>query len=197
MAEIDGATSVANTPAYPPPASPAVPVTGGGAQQHDGSDGATVSDKAGEAAGQAKQKAQDLAGQGKSKAREQVDQRSTQAGERVQATGSDLRSVGEELRKQGKDGPAKLAESAAERTERLGSYLKESDSDRFLSDIEGLGRRQPLAVLAGGLVAGFVLSRFLKASSTSRYQDYQRGVPAPQPVPAGNSAHSVRFEPHE
>jgi hypothetical protein len=123
-----------------------------------------------DAAGQAQEKAQQAAGQAKSKAREQVDQRSTEAGQRVSGAASDARSVGDELRRQGKDGPARIADQVAERADRLGGYLQESDTDRILRDIEDFGRRQPLAVMAGGLVLGFAASRFLKASSRSRYQ---------------------------
>jgi hypothetical protein len=119
---------------------------------------------------QVQEKAQEAAGQAQDMARRQVDQRSTQAGEKVSATADDMRSVGEELRKQGKEGPAELADKAAERTERLGSYLTESDSDKLLSDVEDFGRRQPLAVLAGGLVLGIAAARFLKASSRDRYR---------------------------
>jgi gas vesicle protein len=127
-------------------------------------------DKAEEVAGQAQAKAQDVAGQAKGRVRDQVDQRSTEAGERVSTTAQDVRSVGEELRKQGKDQPARLADQAADRAERLGGYLQESDADRILRDIEELGRRQPWAVVAGGLALGFLGSRFLKASSRQRYQ---------------------------
>lgn len=123
-----------------------------------------------EAAGQVQEKAQEAAGQAQDMLHEQVDQRSTEAGERVSATAGDLRSVGEELRKQGKDGPARLADRAAERTERFGSYLRESDSERLLSDVEDFGRRRPLAVLAGGLAIGIAAARFLKASSRGRYE---------------------------
>jgi hypothetical protein len=119
---------------------------------------------------QAKDKAQQAAGQAKGRVREQVDQRSTQAGEQVASTARDVRAVSEELRKQGKDKPAQLADQAAERAERLGSYLKESDADRILSDIEDFGRKQPWAIVAGGLALGFLGSRFLKASSRQRYQ---------------------------
>jgi hypothetical protein len=95
--------------------------------------------------------------------------------------------VSDQLREQGKEGPAKLAQQAADRTERLGSYLEESDADRILSDIEQFARRNPWAVVAGGLAAGFVASRFLKASSSDRYQRLQRDaeprqLPEPQPV---------------
>lgn len=132
-----------------------------------------IQEKAQEVAGQA----QEAGAKAQNMLREQVDQRSTQAGERVSGTAGDLRSVGEELRKQGKDTPAKLADQAAERTEHFGSYLSESDADRLLSDLEEFGRRRPWAVLAGGVVVGIAAARFLKASSQSRYQGRVR-VPA-------------------
>jgi hypothetical protein len=126
-------------------------------------------DRAEEVKGQAQEKAQQAAGEAKDRLRDQVDQRSTQAGERVASAAQDARSVGEELRRQGKDQPARLADQAADRAERLGSYLQESDADRILRDVEGFGRKQPWAVAAGGLALGFVASRFLKASSRQRY----------------------------
>ena len=143
---------------------------------------------------QAKEKAQEAAGQAKEKAgsqlRSQVDQRSTDAGHRVSGVASDVRSVSESLREQGKDQPAKLAEQAADRAERLGSYLKESDADRILGDVEDFGRRQPWAVIAGGVALGLVASRFLKASSIDRYekrtsiQSREPVAPAVPPMPA-------------
>src|SRR4051795_373114 len=140
---------------------------------------AQATERAQEVAGQAKDKAQEAAGQAKGRVREQVDQRSTEAGQQVSSTASDLRSVGEQLREQGKETPAKLAEQAAERTERLGSYLTESDADRILSDVEEYARKQPWAVVAGGLVLGFAASRFLKASSSQRYQQRTSTAGAP------------------
>src|SRR3954462_3040421 len=121
---------------------------------------------------QAKEKAQEGAQQAKRTVRDQVDQRSTEAGERVGSTAQDIRSVGDELRKQGKDQPAKLAEQAAQRAESLGDYLTRSDGDTILSDLEDFGRRQPWAVIAGGLALGFAASRFLKASSSRRYEEH-------------------------
>jgi hypothetical protein len=139
---------------------------------------------------QAKEKAQAAAGQAKDKAgsqlRSQVDQRSTDAGHRVGGIASDVRAVGESLREQGKDQPARLAEQAADRAERLGSYLKESDADRILDDVEDFGRRQPWAVIAGGVALGLVASRFLNASSLDRYEkrtSIQPREPIPPAVP--------------
>jgi hypothetical protein len=122
---------------------------------------------------QAKVKAQEGAQQAKRTVRDQVDQRSTQAGERVGSTAGDIRSVSEELRRQGKDQPARLAEQAAERAESLGDYLKRSDGDTILRDAERLGRDKPWAVMAGGLALGVLASRFLKASSSRRYHELE------------------------
>jgi ElaB/YqjD/DUF883 family membrane-anchored ribosome-binding protein len=135
-----------------------------------------------EVAGQAQDKAQEAAGQAKNRLAVEVDQRSTEAGERLRSTAGDVRSVGEELRKQGKDKPAELAERAAERVDRLGGYLHDADGDRILRDVEDFGRRNPWAVVAGGLAAGVLASRFLKASSSRRYQADDREPPLVNPA---------------
>jgi hypothetical protein len=126
--------------------------------------------KAQEAGGAAKEQAQQAAGQAKGALRSQVEQRSTQAGEQIGGVASDVRSVGDQLREQGKDRPAKLADQAADRAEQLGSYLRDNDADRILGDVEDFGRRQPWAIIAGGVALGFAASRFLKASSSRRYE---------------------------
>jgi ElaB/YqjD/DUF883 family membrane-anchored ribosome-binding protein len=134
----------------------------------------------------AKQKAQEAKGQARVKLREQVDERTTQAGERVGTAAGDMRSVAEELRRQGKDAPAKYAEQAAERAERLGGYLKESDGETVLRDVEDFARRNPWAVAAAGLALGFMASRLLKASSTERYrQSPPSGYSGPRDPAAG------------
>jgi hypothetical protein len=102
--------------------------------------------------------------------RAQVDQRSTQAGEQVARQAQDVRAVGEELRNKGKDGPARVADQVADRAERVGAWLQESDGDRILHDVEDFGRRNPWAIAAGGIAIGFVASRLLKASSSRRYE---------------------------
>jgi hypothetical protein len=130
----------------------------------------TTQDKVQEAAGQAQDKAREAAGKAQKTLQEQVEQRAKQAGEQVTGTAEDLRSVGEELRKQGKDGPAKMADRAAEQTEKVGSYLTGTGPDQMLHDVEDFGRQRPWALLAGGLALGALAARFLKASSRSRYQ---------------------------
>jgi uncharacterized membrane-anchored protein YhcB (DUF1043 family) len=155
----------------------------------------------GGAAEQPKEKAQEAAGQAASKVQEtvrsQVDQRSTQAGEQISTVAQELRSVGDHLRERDDGQAASLAVQVADRAERVGGYLTDSDADRILSDVEDLGRRQPWLALAGGVAIGVVAARFLKASSSDRYRSGQeRGASAspqaaPQPTPAPVSAPPV------
>jgi hypothetical protein len=147
---------------------------------------------------QAQQKAQDVreqageqvrqaTGQARDRARDQVDQRSTQAGEQVHQHASDLRDVAQQLREQGKDGPAKIADQVADRAQRAGSWMKESDADRILSDVEDFARSNPWAIAAGGLALGFAASRLLKASSSQRYEQRGTTITAGQLPPAGGT----------
>ena len=144
-----------------------------GGKAGNGSTGQQAQEKAQEVASQAQDKAREAAGQARGRVSEQVDQRSTQIGEQVKSNAGDVRSVADELRKQGKDTPAKYVEQAANRAERVGGYLENSDGDRILRDVEDFGRRNPWAIAAGGLLLGFAASRMLKASSSQRYQASQ------------------------
>jgi len=148
----------------------------------NGGDG--VKEKAQEVRDQAGEQVRKATGQARGRAREQVDQRSTQVGEQVHHHASDLREVAHQLRAQGKDGPARIADQVAERAERAGSWMKESDGDRILGDVEDFARSNPWAVAAGGLALGFVASRVLKASSSRRYEERDA---TPRLPPAGGT----------
>ena len=151
---------------------------------------ARIDDPSDSTAQQAKDKAQQAAGQARRGLRDQVDTRSTDAGHRVSGVAQDVREVAGQLRSQGKDQPARLAEQAAQRADSLGDYLKRSDGDTILRDVEDFGRSQPWALIAGGLALGFAASRFLKASSSRRYESSNRlparrddVAPVPPPLP--------------
>ncbi|HZD69296.1 MAG TPA: hypothetical protein VFA45_10395, partial [Actinomycetes bacterium] len=118
-------------------------------------------------------KASATSGQARGRLREQIDQRSTQVGDEIRSTAHQVRSLAEQLRSQGKDVPARMIEQAADRSESFGTYLHNADGDRLLGDVESFARRQPWAVVAGGLALGFAASRLLKASSSRRYRSGQ------------------------
>jgi hypothetical protein len=105
----------------------------------------------------AQKKAQGALGQARSRLRDQVDQRSTQAGDQVQSAAQDVRKVAEQLRGQGKDTPAKVAEQVADRAESFGAYLRDADGERLLRNVEDVARRQPW--LGRGQRAGAGLCR--------------------------------------
>jgi hypothetical protein len=156
-------------------------------------DASATADRAKEQAQVAQQKVQETTDTARARVREQVDQRSTQAGGQVRSTAQALRSTSEKLREEGRDGPARATERAAEQAERVGGWLEESDADRILRDVEDFGRRQPMAVAAIGLALGFAASRFLKASSRTRYtQAGLYGSPAQRgwERPTGIETHS-------
>jgi hypothetical protein len=134
-----------------------------------------VKDQVREKAQVAQDKARGAVGQARGRLSDQVDQRSTQAGERIAGTAGDVRSIAQELRTQGKDAPANLAEQVANQADRVGDYLKGASGDRILRDVEDFARRQPMLVAAASLALGFAASRFLKASSSRRYQSAYQG----------------------
>src|SRR3954451_20813647 len=119
---------------------------------------------------QVKEKAQQAGDQAKGRVRDEVDRRSTEAGEQATTVADAIRQASQQLREQGKEQAAKPMEQAAQRVESAGQWLRDSDGDRILRDVENFGRSNPLAVAAGGLVIGFALSRVLKASSSERYR---------------------------
>jgi hypothetical protein len=121
-------------------------------------------------------RAQDAAGNAQIKVRDQIDHRSTQVGEQVAASAQALRAGADELVKQGNRSAADAANRAAAQAERLGSYLRDADASRILADVEDVARRNPWAVALGGAVAGVAAARFLKASSSRRYQAARIGT---------------------
>jgi hypothetical protein len=120
--------------------------------------------------------------------REQVDTRSTEAGSQLQATAQAVRRTSEQLRGEGKETPAKVVDAVADRTERLGGYLTSSDADRILRDAEDVARRQPWLVAFGGAVLGFLAARFVKASSSRRFESSDGTAGTWQPSSPGLTA---------
>ena len=134
-----------------------------------GHDQSGMQEMAQDAVAQAQEKAEELKGRGGERLRSEVDRRSTDAGEQAAQLADALRKSAHEL----EGTPATLAYRAADRIESLGGYLRASDADRLLGDVERTARERPWLAGGVGLVAGFVASRFLKASSDRRYESAQ------------------------
>lgn len=136
--------------------------------------------KAQEVASQAIEKVQEqtlnMREQARDKARAQLDTHSTTAGEQVGQVATALRRTGDQLDGEGNSTGAKVVQKAADKAEAVGSYLRDSDADRFLNDVESFARRRPWAAAGVGAVLGLVASRFLKASSENRYDSTRRSA---------------------
>jgi hypothetical protein len=149
--------------------------------------GAPVIDQAKEQVQEVAERAQVAVGEATAKAdvkvREQIDQRSTEAGSQLSASADALRSSSADLRTQGNAVAAQAAERAADQAHRLGAYLEQADADQILVDVERLARRNPWAVVVGGVMVGAAASRFLKASSERRWET---------PTRSSSSAYAVR-----
>jgi ElaB/YqjD/DUF883 family membrane-anchored ribosome-binding protein len=127
-------------------------------------------------AGAALEKTKDVAGEAQRSAsdwmQDMVDERSTQVGGELQSAARALRGSSERLRSEGdSEKAAGAAEFVAERVERLGSYLEREDAASMMRAMEDMARRRPWLVAGAAAAVGLAASRFLKASSTRRYQD--------------------------
>ena len=141
-----------------------------GVGQADQSATDQAKEKVQETAEQVQQKAVEVKGQAGDRVRHELDVRSTDAGEQVGLTANAMRRTGEQLLSEGNDTPAKVVTAVADRAERLGGYLTQANADQMLRDVENFARRQPVLFAVGGATIGFLAARFMKASSSSRYE---------------------------
>ena len=119
--------------------------------------------------------------------KEQMDTRSTQAGEQMQKVADAMRQSSNQLREQAVETPAKVNDAVAEKVEQLSTYLTNANADTMLSDLENVARRRPW----------FALSRFLKASGRTRYEQasgssqQRRELPSAPPSFSQSTAHAA------
>ncbi|HEY4439670.1 MAG TPA: hypothetical protein VGN14_04400, partial [Candidatus Elarobacter sp.] len=99
------------------------------------------------------------------------DERTTTIGRQAGAVAQELRSVTRQLEQNGVPSAATAyVERGASLVDGMAQYLQQADSERLVAYLEAFARREPWAIAAGALVAGFAASRFLKAGSMRRYQ---------------------------
>ena len=81
-------------------------------------------------------------------------------------------------------GAADYVHEAADRLEQASAALKERSLDDLVGTLGQFARNQPVAFFGTTVLAGFVLSRFLKSSA--------EGAHARAPFPAGRSHGGLR-----
>jgi len=121
----------------------------------------------------AQEKASELRAEGSARLRDQFDERSTATGQQVRSLAEALRRSGNDLRNEGNGNAAQLTGQAAERIERFGVYLEEKTGDDVMRDVERFARQRPWLLAGLGALAGVAAARFMKASSEQRYDGYR------------------------
>lgn len=85
-------------------------------------------------------------------------------GSSLAALGGALRAASDHLANNDERNASKFALDAAGGLERLSSSMKQKPFGQVLEDVQSFGRQNPGLLLAGSVLAGLALGRFIKAS---------------------------------
>jgi len=125
----------------------------------------TVTDSAKDAARSAKDKAEELAERGKDA-----------GADRMQGFAQVARSAADDLEKQSPE-IAGYVRQAAEGLDRAASSVRGRSVGEFVDMVDDFARRQPTAFFGSAVLAGFVLSRFIKSRADRSYAASGQGRP--------------------
>lgn len=129
-------------------------------------------------ANEAKDQVKQVAGQARDHVQELVGQQKDQAAEKLGVLAGALREAANKLNEGEQSGSfGRYADQAAQQVDRLSTYLRDNDVRGFVRDTENFARRRPDLFLGTTFLAGLMLARFLKASSTHQdtgYDGYDR-----------------------
>ena len=127
----------------------------------------------GQAVDQAKSAAAPVVDQAKETANTQFVDKKEQAADSIGAVADTLRQTTEQLRGQNVGPLIGLAGTAADQLEDLSRYLRDSNVEDLVREVEGFARRQPVLFLSGAFAIGLLAARFLKSSAPEpEYPDY-------------------------
>jgi len=150
-----------------------------------------------QAAGQAQQVAGQALDQAKQQASSQLGQGKAQAAEQVGSMAQALRQTGDQLRQQEQAPVAQVLDGAAQHLEQFSDYLRHTDINAMVRDVERFARRQPAAFLGGAFTIGVLAARFLKSSGDSNgsttalaRQDMGAGAPGYGPGATTSSVYA-------
>jgi len=118
---------------------------------------------------------------------DQADRQRFRAADSADQVAGAIRRVSGELESE-QPGIASVVDTAAQQTERIGRYLRETDAEQILTGVQDFARRQPLVFFGGAFVLGLAAARFIKAGSTEPANRYQAtGYSRRTPVEVGTS----------
>lgn len=129
----------------------------------------TLADRASEVAGQVRDQAaaavSDVAQPMKERARELAEEQKQAGADRLGGVARAVHHAADQLDKDLPPEASRYVHKAAEGIERVSSAMRERSVGELLDDLNDFARRQPAAFFGGAVLAGFVLTRFLKSSA--------------------------------
>ena len=141
-------------------------------------------EKAGDLAARAKEKAGDLKRQAeraaddmRHRARSAATDQKNVAASRMEGIAHALRTASDDLQTQGQPTVAEYSRHVAEGLESMAELLGRRDVDDLVGSVQDFARARPVAFLGGAVVAGFALARFMKSSSTRRFESSTASPP--------------------
>lgn len=120
-----------------------------------------------EAVSQAQEQAVKLVGMAREQATTQVATQKERAAIVFTAVGSALHEVSREVRGQDEPAIADFIDGAAVEVDRLATMVKNQDMGQLLESTGQFARKQPILFLAAAVATGYVVTRFMKSSSSA------------------------------
>lgn len=136
---------------------------------------ADLRDQAGRAADDAKGAASSIAEAARARLNDMLGQQKAAGADRIAGVAKAAHSAAGELDETNPQ-MARLVRTAAENVDKIADDVRSRDVGQVFSSLADFGRKQPVAFFGGAVLAGFVLSRFLKSDApmvdeTSLYGD--------------------------
>lgn len=123
---------------------------------------AGIRDGAGRAADEAKGAASSIAEQARARLNDVLGQQKAAGADRIAGVAQAAHSAAGDLDKTNPQ-MARLVRTAAVNVDRIAEDVRSRDIGQVFSSVADFGRKQPVAFFGGAVLAGFVLSRFLKS----------------------------------
>jgi len=116
------------------------------------------------------QKAGEVMDQARAEVRSRVDDQKSSAADTLDEVARTVRSSGQHMRQEANGqgvAPkiAEVADSAADAVQHVSQYLRDTNVDEMVGQVEGFARHQPAVFLGSAFALGFLAARFLKSSS--------------------------------
>jgi hypothetical protein len=135
------------------------------------------------------------AGEAQQAVAEKAEQAQRDIGSSLSAFGGALRAASNHLADSDQSAASQFMQEAASGLERLSSSLKEKPFGQVLEDVQSFGRQNPGALLAGSVLAGLALGRFIKASPPGNHRQTQGAATPEYPSQTGTETSAGRSQP--